>query len=321
MDLTTTSSTTHHVGALAVSAVAVGTMHFGTAVDAQTAMSCLDVAAEVGATFWDTANNYAFWSGVGDESETVIGDWFTSRGPSARDRITLASKVGARPRPGHSDLDHVQGLSARAVRDQVTGSLQRLRTDHLDLLYAHIDDPTVALAETLGVFGELVQEGLVREIGASNLTADRLKEALRTPSGHRYRALQQRFTYLPIRPGADTAPQVVLDLETERIASSAEITLVGYSPLLSGAYTRTDRPLHADYSTQDSRQRLDALRSVADEVGLDPGQVVLAWMNQRPTPVLPIVGVSRPEQVLSAWHAVTQVLPDHLIARLQAARA
>jgi aryl-alcohol dehydrogenase-like predicted oxidoreductase len=154
-----------------------------------------------------------------------------------------------------------------------------------------------------------------------NLTADRLQEALRTPSGHRYRALQQRFTYLPIRPGADTAPQVVLDLETERIASSAEITLVGYSPLLSGAYTRTDRPLPADYSTQDSRRRLDALRSVADEVGLDPGQVVLAWMNQRPTPVLPIVGVSRPEQVHSAWHAVTHVLPDHLIARLQAARA
>lgn len=322
MDQTTTTfPTTHHVGSLAVSAVALGTMHFGTRVDAQAAMACLDVAAEVGATFWDTANNYAFWAGSGDESETVIGDWFSSRGPAARERITLASKVGARPRPGHADLDHVQGLSARAVRDQVTGSLQRLRTDHLDVLYAHIDDPTVALAETLGVFGELVEEGLVREIGASNLPAERLQESLCVPANHRYRVLQQRFTYLPIKPGVATAPQVVLDPATESIASAAEVTLVGYSPLLSGAYTRNDRPLPADYSTQESRHRLDALRSVADEVGLDPGQVVLAWMNQRPTPVLPIVGVSRPEQVRLAWHAVTQVLPDHLIARLDAARA
>ncbi len=154
--------------------------------------------------------------------------------------MTLASKVGVRPLRGYADLDHVQGLSARAVRDQVTGSLRRLRTDHLDLLYAHLDDPIVALYETLGVFGELVNEGLVREIGASNLTAERLQEAVAVPARHPYRAVQQRFTYLPTASGA-TAPQVVLDPTTEGIAAHADVTLVGYSPLLSGAYTRTDR--------------------------------------------------------------------------------
>nr|WP_295697204.1 aldo/keto reductase [Lapillicoccus sp.] len=88
----------------------------------------------------------------------------------------------------------------------MTGSLRRLRTDHLDLLYAHLDDPTVALDETLGVFGELVDEGLVREIGASNLTAERLQNALSVPARHPYRTLQQRFTYLPNRARGDHRP-------------------------------------------------------------------------------------------------------------------
>lgn len=170
------------------------------------------------------------------------------------------------------------------------------------------------------MFGELVKEGLVREIGASNLTADRLQEALSVPSNPTYRALQQRFTYLSIRPGAHTAPQVVLDPATQGIAACAGVTLLGYSPLLSGGYTRTDRPLPAEYDTPNFAQRLDTLRSVADETGLDAGQVVLAWMNQRTTPVLPIVGVSRPEQVRSAWQAVTRILPAHTVARLDAAR-
>lgn len=192
MDQSSSPQTPHRFGSLAVPPMAVGTMYFGTTVSAQAAFACLDVAAEVGATFWDTANNYAFWAGGrGDESETVLGDWFASRGSAARARVTVASKVGARPLPGHADLDHVQGLSARAVREQVTDSLQRLRTDHLDVLYAHLDDPTVPLEETLGVFGELVEEGLVREIGASNLTADRLQHALGVPGNHRcYRGLQ-----------------------------------------------------------------------------------------------------------------------------------
>jgi len=109
-------------------------------------------------------------------------------------------------------------------------------------------------------------------------------------------------TYLPTAPGATTAPQVVLDLSTEGVAASADVTLVGYA-------------------TPGSGERLSTLRSVADSVGLDAGQVVLAWMSQRPTPVLPIAGVSRPDHVRSAWQAVTQALPDHAIARLDTGRA
>ena len=195
----------------------------------------------------------------------------------------MASKVGARPLPGHADLEHVAGLSARAVRAQVTDSLQRLRTDYLDLLYAHLDDTDVSFEETLGEFGKLVDEGLVREIGTSNLTAERLQEAIQAPAPHPYRALQQRFTYLPTAPGADTAPQIVLDPQTYDVATSADITLVGYSPRLSGGHTRTDRCAPEEYDTPRTTERLSELQTVTDEVdGLDAGQVVLAWMSQRP---------------------------------------
>ncbi|WP_199711330.1 aldo/keto reductase [Tessaracoccus antarcticus] len=297
--------------------MALGTMYFGTTLTQPQAWECLDTAAALGATFWDTSNNYAFWAGgTGDESESVLGEWFASRGAHARDQIVLASKVGARPLAGHSDLDHVAGLSAPAIREQVTASLLRLRTDRLDVLYAHVDDQSVAFEETLGAFADLVEEGLVREVAASNLTAKRLAEALTVTTSHPYRALQQRFTYLQPAATADTAPQVVLDDATELIAETAGITLVGYSPLLSGAYTRKDRPLPSEYDTPANTVRLERLREVTKSSEMDAGQVVLAWMKQRPRAVIPIVGVSSPSQVRSAWSAVTTDIPAALMSIL-----
>lgn len=306
-----------HIGSLPVPPLAVGTMYFGTSVDRARAWECLDAAVDSGATLWDTANNYAFWAdGTGDESESVLGDWFASRGAGARERIVLASKVGARPLAGHSDLSHVAGLSAASVREQVTGSLSRLRTDRLDVLYAHIDDRSVSFEETLGAFGNLVEEGLVREVAASNLTADRLTEAITVRATHPYRALQQRFTYLQPAPTAGTAPQVVLDEATEVIAESAGITVLGYSPLLSGAYTRNERPLPPEYDTPANTRRLATLRHVAESSDLDAGQLVLAWMTQRTRPVIPIVGVSHPAHVRSASAAVATTIPTASLSAL-----
>lgn len=312
----------HKIGSLAVPPLALGTMYFGTTVAPAVAAECLDAADGVGARFWDTANNYAFWAGGdGDESETVLGDWFAARGSAARDRIVLATKIGARPLPGYSDLEHVAGLAAPAIREQVTGSLRRLRTDRIDVLYTHIDDRDVPVEETLGALGELVTQGVVREVAASNLTAPRLREALAVETTHPYRALQQRFTYLVADPDADTSPQVVLDAATEHAADAADVTLVGYSPLLSGAYTRADRPLPSEYDNDRTAGRLSLLRARAGEVGLDAGQLVLAWMGQRNIPVIPIVGVSGAEQVRSAWEAVTTDLSDGLLAELDDARS
>lgn len=158
----------------AVPPLAVGTLPFGTTLDTPTSHRILDAALDAGATFLDTANNYAFWvdGATGDESESTLGGWFAAR-RGARDRVTLASKIGARPRPSGRSFADALGLRAAAVRAQVDASLARLRTDRLDVLYAHVDDSSVPLEETVGALQAEVRRGTARIIGCSNLTAPR----------------------------------------------------------------------------------------------------------------------------------------------------
>ena len=177
------------------------------------------------------------------------------------------------------------------------------------------------LAETLGALGELVEEGLVRQIAASNLTAPRLKEAVEVgkSTGHGYTALQQRFSYLIPSPTADLSPHVLLDDQIEITCTENDLTMLGYSPLLSGAYTRPDRAIPNGYNTPITRHALKVLTEVA-EASLDTGQAVLAWMVQRSSPVLPVVGVSSADQVTSAWQAVASDLTNDALNRLETAR-
>ncbi len=297
--------------------IAVGTMYFGTTVPTERALRILDEAYDIGARCWDTANNYAFWmpGGTGDESEQVLGAWL-GRHPDRRDDITVATKVGARPCPGGHDLTDALGLSPSAIRTQVRDSLSRLCIDHIDLLYAHVDDPAVPLEETIGALEQLCEQGLVREIGASNLTAPRLRDAVAaggSDTGYRY--LQQRFSFLRPAPEADLAPHVLLDEEVVAECETAGIVMLGYSPLLSGAYTRADRPLPDGYATQANRAALDVLDDVAANAGLDAGQTTLAWMAQRDRPVTPVVGVSSVDQLRSAViGARTPLAADALVA-------
>ncbi|WP_087508021.1 aldo/keto reductase [Cellulomonas iranensis] len=306
----------------AVPPLAVGTLPFGTTLDTPTSHRILDAALDAGATFLDTANNYAFWvdGATGDESESTLGGWFAAR-PGARDRVTLASKIGARPRPGGRSFADALGLGAAAVRAQVDASLARLRTDRLDVLYAHVDDTSVPLEETVGALQAEVRRGTARVIGCSNLTAPRLAAALAAAGdGPAYAVLQQRFTYLTTVPGVDLLPQVVLDDAVRGVADDADLTLIGYSPLLHGAYTRPDKELPEPYRHRGTATQLAALADAAAVTGLDAGQVVLAWMTSLPRPVLPVVGVSSPEQLASAVHAVSAGLPAEVVAALDAAR-
>lgn len=308
---------------LGIPAVAVGTMYFGTLVEARVSHNVLDAALDAGATFLDTANNYAFWveGGTGNESETVLGDWLTAR-PGARDRVTLATKIGARPRSDSRRLDKGMGLSASAVRVQVEDSLRRLRTDHVDVLYAHIDDTVTPLKETIGALQEEVRQGRARAIACSNITAPRLRAALdHAGDGPRYVATQQRFSYLSPRQGADLTPHVLLDDELVAVCTAADVTMIGYSPLLSGAYTRPDRPLPDAYQHPGAQEQLRVLHQAAETTGLDAGQVVLTWMSQRRFPVIPVVGVSTVAQLESAVRAVDTPLDAEVLAALEDARS
>jgi aryl-alcohol dehydrogenase-like predicted oxidoreductase len=308
------------LGPLEVPPLAIGAMFWGTRVPVAVAHDLLDRAVERGARFVDTANNYAFWQpgAVGDESETCLGEWIARRG---RDRIVLATKVGARPaRPGAGTADAL-GLGRQAIFDQVTDSLRRLRTDHVDLLYAHVDDTRVPLAETVGALQDEVRRGRARTIGCSNITAPRFAEALRAAGqGPAYAVVQQRFSYLTPVPGTDLYPHVLLDDDLASVAAAAGATLTGYSSVLSGAYTRPDRPLPDGYRHGGTARQLAALAAAADVTGLDAGQVVLAWMTSRARPVLPVVGVSSPDQLASAVRAVSTRLPADVVAALDEAR-
>lgn len=310
---------------LDVPPLALGTMYFGTRVAREQAFAVLDQARAVGARFLDTANNYAQWEpgGTGDESESCLGRWLAARGPAARTEMVIATKLGAREARSGGGLDDALGLSAAAVGPQLEESLRRLGTDYVDLVYAHVDDPLVDAAETVGALQCLVDRGLARRFGASNLRAERLEEVV-AAAGHgpRHVVLQNRFTYLTPLPGGDLGPHVPLGDDALAACVSAGVTAAGYSVLMEGgAYSRLDRPLHPAYGTRESnRAALEVLDEVAAAAGLDAGQAVLSWMVRRAQPVLPIVGVSAPDHVDAAWTAIGTDLPAGAITRLDQAR-
>ena len=156
-----------------------------------------------------------------------------------------------------------------------------------------------------------------RAFAASNLTADRLVEALRaTGEGPRHVALQNRFTFLPPAPGTDFGRQVLLDEAVQDACRAHGVAMVGYSTLLEGAYTRADRPLPEAYRQPGSDEALRTLAAVADETGLDAGQAVLSWLAHRPARVIPVIGPSRPDQIDSAITAVTTPMSPSLVERL-----
>src|SRR5207249_1193838 len=153
--------------------------------------------------------------------------------------------------------------------------------DRIDLLYTHIHDPATPVEETLRALTGLVGAGKVRAIAASNLTRAQLGEAIDTSHAHglaRYRTLQQRYSYLAPRTGADFSPQAVLDDELRVYCAEEQILPLAYGALLAGAYTRTDRPLPPQYQTDRAHRQIATLHAVAADIGAAPSTVLYAWL-------------------------------------------
>ncbi|WFE50073.1 aldo/keto reductase [Micromonospora sp. WMMD1155] len=297
-----------------VSVLSLGAMLFGSATDEATSYAILDRYVEAGGTFIDTSDNYAFWvdGGQGGQSEELLGRWRRSRGVGAE--IVIATKLGARPlAPGTSYLDNAEGLSATVIRESAERSRDRLGVERLDLLYAHIEDRTVPLQETVEGFAELVAEGTVGLLGASNHRAWRVERAraLAAAAGlPGYEVLQYHRSYLPNR--TDLASDLDPDGEPggvngdllSYLRAEPELTLVAYSPLLKGAYTRPDKPLSSAYDLPSAPRRLEALRDVAGQCGATVNQVVLAWLLGGELPSIPLVGASSLAQLEESLAAV-----------------
>lgn len=303
-----------------VSALCLGAMYLGTRNDEAESFALLDQYIDAGGTFIDTANIYAHWvpGGQGGESERLLGRWMKARGN--RDRLFIATKVG------FEYADVPRELSPARIEAEVDKSLRRLGTDTIDLYYAHVDDRTTPIRDTLATFDRLVQAGKVRFIGASNYKAWRLERAHAVSKADglaEFCCLQQRYTYLRPRPGASFGPQIAVnDDMLDYVESRAgEFTLLAYSTLLAGAYARRDRPIPPEYAGPDSDARLAALAAVAAETGATANQVLLAWMMQHPSPVIPLIAASQPEHLQENIDALNVTLSPEQMQRLDSAGA
>ncbi|KFF98320.1 oxidoreductase [Streptomyces scabiei] len=311
-----------------VSVLALGAMLFGSRTDEKTSFAVLDRYVEAGGNFIDTSDNYAFWidGGQGGQSEELLGRWRRSRGVG--NEIVIATKLGARPlAPGTSYADNAEGLSAKVIRESAERSRERLGVERLDLLYAHIEDRTVSARETVEGFAELVAEGTVGLLGVSNHAVWRVERAraLAAAAGlPGYEVLQYHHSYL--RPRTDVPNDLwadgTLGATTAELLSYLEaepaLTLVAYSPLLTGGYVRPDK-LQPDYDHPGTPARTKVLGEVARETGATVNQVVLAWQLGGRFPIVPLAGVSSVAQLEENLGAVELELTEEQRVRLDAA--
>ncbi|WP_019887589.1 aldo/keto reductase [Streptomyces purpureus] len=274
--------------------LALGGNVFGWTADAAQSFAVLDAYAAAGGNFVDTADLYSAWApgNEGGESETVIGDWLAARGN--RDDIVVATKIGAHPQ--------YKGLSATTIKAAAEASLRRLRTDHIDLYYTHFDDPEVPVEEIITALDQLVKEGKVRAIAASNLTAARLQESLD------FSAREGLASYVALQPHYNLVSRDTYEGELQKTAERAGLAAVPYFALASGFLTGKYRPgvtvdsaraegAQEHLETERGRAVLAALDTIAQERGAEIATVALAWLAARPTVVAPIASARTVEQL------------------------
>src|ERR1700761_6861982 len=312
-----------------VSLLSLGAMRFGTTTDEPPSFAILDRYVAAGGNFIDTSNNYAFWAHQtqGGESEALLGRRRASRGVGGE--VVIATKVGARPLGPARDFSVPrEGLSRAAIRAASEQSRERLGVERIDLYYAHIPDTAgVPQEEQVAAFGELVADGTVGLLGLSNHWAWQLERARTLAAGRaQVNVLQYHHTYLRMRtdiPDRRFSPDGEIGVADGSILSylrsQPNLTLVAYSPLLNGAYTRPEKQLERAYDHPGTQARLEALSQVAKETGATANQVVLAWLIGGDLPVVPLVGASSVAQLDESLAAVDLELSPEQRQRLDAA--
>ncbi len=297
-----------------VSVMALGCLPYGTKLSRENSFEQLDYYLEQGGNFLDTANNYSFWDadGKGGESETVLGEWFRQR--KSRGKIFLATKMGAFPTVGREDFFSykgdpwkylTEGLKKETIISAVEGSLKRMGTDYIDLLYAHVDDRETEQEETLEAFDKLVKEGKAKYIGCSNFKTWRMvrsREISRAHGWTPYKAVQQFYTYFQSEKGVDSGMFDQMGDELfDYVRSGNPMSLLAYTPLLWGSYTQTWKYQEEDrlknFIRPQNDERRKRLEQVAAETGRTINQVIYAWMINADPPVIPLVAVTRMEHL------------------------
>ena len=299
---------------LSIAPLAFGGNVFGWSADEARSFELLDAFVDAGCNLIDTADVYPAWvpGNQGGESEAIIGRWLKRSGK--RDKVVIATKVGK--------WAEQPGLSPVNLQQAVDRSLQRLQTDYIDLYLAHEDDASVLLADTLGGFARLIEQGKVRAIGASNYNAHRFAEALAVSREHnlpRYEVLQPEYNLLE-RAGYES--------ELEPLMRAENIGVISYYALASGFLSGKYRD-EADLAKSSARasavkrylnprglQVLAALDAVAATHQATVAQVALAWLIARPGITAPIASATTVTQLNDLIGAVKLQLSADEIAEL-----
>ena len=306
---------------LEVSPLCLGGNVFGWSADEETSQAVLDAYVAAGGNAIDSANTYSGWvpGNEGGESEAIIGRWLASRG--GHDDIVIATKVGM------AGGVHPKGLTRDHVLRGAEGSLRRLGVARIDLYYAHEDDPETPLAETLAAFGELVDQGLVGAIAASNYPAGRLAEALEVSAREglpRFEGLQEGYNLMD-RGGYEG--------ELEDLCRREGLGVAAYSALAQGFLSGKYRPgapvpdsaraatVARAYLNERGFRVLAAVDEVAAAHGATAAQVALAWVMARPGMTCAVASATSVEQVRELAGAMDLALAEDEVRRLDAASA
>jgi aryl-alcohol dehydrogenase-like predicted oxidoreductase len=309
----THARTTLGTSDLSVFPLNLGGNVFGWTADRQTSFDILDAFVASGGNFIDTADGYSAWvpGNTGGDSERLIGEWQELRGN--RDELVIATKVSQHP--------DFQGLAADNILKAADASLERLRTDHIDLYYAHFDDESVPLEETVTALSSLVDAGKVRHLGISNYSAARIAEwfeIVEAKGLHRPIALQPHYNLV----------EREFEGELRTIAEREQLAVLPYFSLAKGFLTGKYREGSSVDSVRaegaqaylaDHAALLPVLDEVAAAHGVSVATVSLAWLRSQPTVVAPIASARTVEQLPDLLASATLELSADELAALTAA--
>jgi aryl-alcohol dehydrogenase-like predicted oxidoreductase len=279
-----------------VAPLALGGNVFGWTADEPTSYNILDAFVAAGFNLIDTADTYSRWvpGNKGGESETIIGKWLKQSGN--RNKVIIATKVGSEMGPDR------KGLTKPYILRAVEESLRRLQTDTIDLYQSHKDDPDTPLDETLEAYSQLIKQGKVRAIGASNYGAKRLSEAMQIST-------QKGYTgYQTLQPRYNLYDRAEYEKSLEPICIEKGIGVITYSSLASGFLTgkyRSEKDRSKSmrgqgikiYLNDRGYQILEALDQAAEQYASTPAGVSLAWLLARPSITAPIASATSVEQL------------------------
>ena len=283
---------------LKVSPLCLGTMQFGWTADDAMSQRVLSAAFEAGINFIDTADIYSRWAdgNPGGVAEQIIGRWM-KQNSIAREKIVLATKVRGNMGGGSED----EGLSRKHILEAVENSLRRLQTDYLDLYQAHWPDPKTPVEETMRAFDELVKQGKVRSVGASNYSAWELMQALWDSDRN------DLFRFDSLQPHYNLVHRDEFERELSAVCKTYHLGVIPYSPLaggfLTGKYRRNLVPISARaggakrYFNERNWILLDLMDTLAKQKGASISQIALAWLLADPLISSPIIGANSIEQL------------------------